>query len=184
MLKKLWAALAAFFKPPELEKVFSARITNVQDGDSIEFAVGFHTYRGRLVGIDAPEYTQAFGQLAAVHLSKLAYMSKDVRIERVGFDKFNRVLVRVTVGSVDIAQAMLQAGLAWHIVSYTKQSIPEHAQSYAMAAYHARADRLGLWSDPNPMAPAQYRAMMRGEIRPSTRPRPKSPRQRDLFNWH
>ena len=181
MLKRIWAWLVEYFNPPPLDRRFSARITNVKDGDSLEFYANHRTHRARLVGIDAPEYLQPYGPEAARQLIELAYASDDVRIEQVGYDKFNRLLVHVTVGEVDLAHAMLDAGLAWHIASYTKQSIPQHAQRYAAAMYHAMEAKRGLWAQPNPMAPAQYRAITRGDARPANTPSRKPSAQRDLF---
>jgi micrococcal nuclease len=182
MLKRLWAALLALFAPPEPGQTFRARITNVQDGDSLEFSFGLRGYRGRLVGIDAPEHTQAFGLEAAQHLIGLAYASNDVTIEHVGYDKFNRMLVRVTVGAVDLAEALLEAGFAWHIAAYSKQMRPIHAGRYAAAACRAREAGRGLWAQPHPMSPAQYRAISRGSAPPQPPHRkPKASRQGNLF---
>jgi len=181
MFKRIWAWLVEYFNPPPLGRKFSARITNVQDGDSLEFYANHRTHRARLVGIDAPEYLQPYGPEAARQLIELAYASDDVVVEQFGRDKFNRLLVHVTVGSVDLAYAMLDAGLAWNIAAYTKQSIPQHAQRYAAAVYHAMDSKKGLWAQPNPVAPAQYRAMMRGDVRAPKTPKQKSSSQRDLF---
>lgn len=182
MWKKLKAALQALFTPPELGQVVRARITNVLDGDSLEFAVGLRSYRGRITGIDAPEYTQAFGPEAAQHLWSLAYAHRDVTVEPVGYDKFNRMLVRVKVGSVDLALGMLEAGLAWHVATYSKQLRPLDAYLYQVAHYHAHEARRGIWSQPHPISPAHYRATLRGEVPYRQKLKRTTSSQGDLFS--
>jgi endonuclease YncB( thermonuclease family) len=181
MLKTLWAALLALFTPPEPGQTVRARITSVQDGDSVEFAVGLRAYRGRITGIDAPEYSQAFGPEAMQHLVKLAYASRDVTVEHIGYDKFNRMLVRVKVGEVDLALGMLEAGLAWHVAAYSKQLRPLDAYLYQVAHYHAHEARRGLWSQPHPMSPAHYRATLRGEVPYQRKAKQGTSQQGDLF---
>lgn len=160
MFQKILKAVLAIFWPEPLGEVFAAAITNVVDADSLEFRVVWHTYNARLVGIDGPEYLQQYGVEAFQRLHALAYSSRDVQVERVGFDKFNRMLVRVTVGGRDLALELLESGCAWHVVAYSTQ-IPQHAERYAQAALRAREARRGLWADDNPMHPAQFRAKRR-----------------------
>jgi micrococcal nuclease len=167
MLKKLWAGFLALLIPPPLPPVFAATITNVVDADSLEIQVGWHRYNCRLVGIDGPEYGQEFGPEGFFGLVRLAYKSRTVQVENFGVDKFNRMLVRVTVGGVDVALSMLREGLAWHIPTYSQQHIPLHSEAYRRAAHIARASELGIWSQSNPVHPAQYRAEQRGKARPA-----------------
>ena len=51
----------------------------------------------------------------------------------------------------DINLAMLQAGLAHHYKRY------DNSPAYAAAENEARQNRRGLWSDPNPIPPEQFR---------------------------
>lgn len=180
MFQKILKVVLAIFWPEPLGAVFAAAITNVVDADSLEFRVGWHKYNARLVGIDGPEYGQRYGPESTFRLHDLAYGSRDVRVERVGLDKFNRLLVRVTVGGRDLALEMLESGYAWHVVAYST-AIPQHAERYAQAAFRAREARRGLWADDNPMHPAQFRAEQRAPS--SFKKKPAEPsKQFNLFN--
>lgn len=161
MFQSFINAVRLLFNPQPLGNAFFAAITNVVDADSLEFRVGWHRYHARLVGVDGPEYIQHYGVEAFTRLCALAYSSRDVQVERVGFDKFNRMLVRVTVGGRDLALELLESGCAWHSPAYSTKSIPQHAERYAQATSRARAARRGLWAYENPVHPAQFRAERR-----------------------
>lgn len=172
MFQRIIRAILAIFIPPPLGDTFFAAITNVVDADSLEFRVGWHRYSARLVGVDGPEYRQEYGDEAFCRLRDLAYSSRDVTVERFGVDKFNRMLVRVTVGGRDLALEMLDSGCAWHSPAYSVKSIPQHAERYAQAMYRARAANRGLWRGNDPVHPAQFRAAQRGESRLITKRKP------------
>jgi endonuclease YncB( thermonuclease family) len=178
MFKKLWTDFLNWLTPKPLGAVFSARICNVIDADSLQVRVGFQRFTLRLVGVDGPEYVQEYGREAFQYLVKLAYQHPKVTVQRFGKDKYGRMLARVTVGDTDLALGMLQAGFAWHLPAYSQQAIPEHAGRYGFASHEARQARRGLWAGNNPMHPAQFRAARRI---PARIPAVKS-KQLDLFS--
>jgi endonuclease YncB( thermonuclease family) len=63
--------------------------------------------------------------------------------------------VLVTRKNVDINASMIVSGYAWHFKKYSKD------QYYANLERQARKQRVGLWADPNPVAPWDYRASRR-----------------------
>ena len=104
----------------------------------------------RLYGIDAPESHQAFGQKSKHHLSSLVF-GKDVRVAYKSRDKYGRILGTVYVDGKDVNLEMIRAGLAWHYKRF------DSTPAYAAAESEARQNRRGLWSDPNPIPPEQFR---------------------------
>ena len=104
----------------------------------------------RLYGIDAPESRQAFGQKSKQHLSSLVF-GKDICVKVHNTDRYGRTVGTVFVDGKDINLAMLQAGLAHHYKRY------DNSPAYAAAETEARQNRRGLWSDPNPTPPEQFR---------------------------
>ena len=104
----------------------------------------------RFYGIDAPESHQAFGQKSKQHLSSLVF-GKDVRVKYKSRDKYGRILGTVYVDGLDINLEMLKAGYAWHYKRF------DSTPAYAAAELEARQNRRGLWSDPNPTPPEQFR---------------------------
>ena len=106
----------------------------------------------RIVGIDAPEKNQAFGNRAKQALSDLIY-KKQIEIDVQYQEKWGRFAAKVyTADGRDVGLLMLQAGMAWHNVNYDK------TPAYAAAEKSARAAKKGLWADKQPVAPWVFRS--------------------------
>ena len=135
----------------------TGKVIGVLDGDTIEVLDSSkHPRRIRLTGIDAPEKAQAFGQRAKEHLSDLVF-GKHVEVVAGKTDKYGRTVGKVWVSGVDANLAQVAAGFAWHYKEYaSEQSVADRAL-YAQAEEGARAAHAGLWRDPKPMAPWEWR---------------------------
>jgi endonuclease YncB( thermonuclease family) len=120
-----------------------------------------------------PEHDQPFGERAKKNLSS-AVMSKDVSIEWAKQDRYGRLVGKLWVTPADVqcdtadsdcAQrktldanlAQLTVGLAWHYKEYEKEQSPEDRGRYAFAEQEARARKAGLWADPDPTPPWDWR---------------------------
>jgi endonuclease YncB( thermonuclease family) len=147
-----------------------ARVVKVNDGDSLEVrdSNGL-VHRVRLAGIDAPEYAQPFGNRSRQHLTGLA-LNKDVHLELQKRDVYGRLVAKAWVISpdapcsvpscpktLDVGQAQLIAGLAWHYKKYEHEQDEEDRLRYAFEQDEARARKTGLWSDPNARPPWEWR---------------------------
>ena len=129
----------------------SGRVVSVADGDTITIIGDGNTqYKIRLNAIDAPEKSQAFGQKSKQQLSNYVF-GKDVTVKWKSKDKYGRVLGTVLVGNTDINLQMVRDGFAHHYKRF------DNSPAYAAAETEARAARRGLWSDPNPTPPEDYR---------------------------
>ena len=161
----LAATLAAFLSIGGVsdDAEIRGRVVRVADGDTITIlatpgrAGSMNPpsptptqHKIRLNGIDAPEKSQAFGNVSKKHLSSLVF-GKDVRVKYTKRDKYGRILGTIYVDGLDINLEMLRAGLAWHYKRF------DSTPAYAAAESEARAARRGLWSDPNPTPPEQFR---------------------------
>ena len=143
--------LAAASAMPAEAETFTARVVSVHDGDTITaLADGNRQVKVRLTGIDAPELGQPFGQAAKRHLSGLAF-GKTVEIEAGGKDRWRRTLGTVKADGKPVAEAMVSEGLAWHYARYSDD------QRLAKAERDAREARRGLWQDPQPVPPWEWR---------------------------
>ncbi len=100
--------------------------------------------------IDPPELKQPFGQQSKQALSALVF-GKDVEIRATGKDRYGRTLARVFVDGADVNLAMVKAGMAWRFDKYSKDWAFLSAQEGAQRA------RRGLWVDPAPVAPWEWR---------------------------
>ena len=127
------------------------RVVKVADGDTITILDAARVqHKIRLNAIDAPEKAQAFGQKSKEYLSALVF-GKDVTVRWKSKDKYGRVLGTVFVGTTDVNLQMVQAGFAHHYKRF------DRSPAYAAAEADARQNRRGLWSDPNPIPPEDYR---------------------------
>lgn len=132
--------------------VFSAsRVVGVSDGDTITI---LHDNREqeriRLYGIDSPEKSQAFGQKAKQYASTLVY-GKTVSIRVMDRDKYGRTVAWVYAGDMNVNAELVRAGYAWHYRKYSKDASLQRLED------EARMARRGLWVDPNPVPPWEYR---------------------------
>jgi endonuclease YncB( thermonuclease family) len=137
---------------------FSAEITGrvigVSDGDTITVLDDMDQgkFRIRLDKIDAPEKKQAFGNKARQYLSTLIFGKKvSIRFKRI--DNYGRVLGIVFLNGTEINRQMVQSGFAWHYSYYDK------TPAYIEAEKRARAEKQGLWLDPAPINPFEFRKM-------------------------
>jgi micrococcal nuclease len=143
-------------------EVFEARCSAVSDGDTIVVDRGGVRVTVRLVGIDAPEKGQEYADEAAARLAEKV-LDKKVTVIYLSADRQGRLLARVSIGGVDVNEALVAEGAAWHV--------EEQSDDPALAAAHikARAARLGLWSRGSPEPPWEFR---RRAARPVPTPTP------------
>lgn len=149
----LTVALASFAMAGE----FSGRVVGVMDGDTITVLVGREQRRVRLAGLDAPEKGQSFGQRSKQALSQMIF-GREVTVVSTGRDRFERTLgiVRFMDGS-SVNERLVEDGWAWHYTRYSNDRRLSELES------RARAARRGLWADPHPVAPWDFRKAHRSD---------------------
>jgi len=132
---------------------FTGRVVTIVDGDTIGVLRDGHEMLVRLDGIDAPESTQEFGPQAKQFMHEAAF-DKVVAVRGNEIDRYGRLIARVTADGRDLSVAAVEAGFAWHFVRHSNDPI------LAAAETRARTERLGLWSQRNPIPPWDYRAVV------------------------
>lgn len=148
-------------------QLLEGKVVAIVDGDTLTVLDGSNKQtRIRLVGIDAPESKQAFGTVSRKHLSDLVF-NKQVTVEYDKTDGYGRTLGKVLVGGRDVNLEQIKAGLAWHYKYYENEQPPEDRQLYAEAELGARTAKQGLWVDPNPIPPWDFRRGRRGAAKES-----------------
>ena len=138
--------LLLFFFPSS----FEGKVVGVKDGDTIQVLIDGQSQTIRLLDIDCPEKNQAFGQKAKKFTSDFCF-GKNIKIETNGKDRYGRYLGTVHINGQNLNKALVKAGLAWHYKHFSKD------QEYAELENEARAKKVGLWIDPNPIAPWDFR---------------------------
>ncbi|TAG49826.1 MAG: thermonuclease family protein [Betaproteobacteria bacterium] len=133
------------------------RVVGVSDGDTITLLDASRTqHKIRLAGIDAPESGQAFGNRAKQALSDCVF-GQTATTEGSKIDKYGRTVAKVIVGGVDCNLRQIELGFAWHYKKYENEQAPLDRRAYASAEKVARAARAGLWVDPRPTSPWDWR---------------------------
>lgn len=133
-----------------LDAQFSGKVVSIADGDTITVLVNTEQHRIRLEGIDAPESAQAFGTKAKQALGDKIF-GKQVTVKWKSRDKYQRILGHVYLGDRHINIELLQEGFAWHFTKYNSDPELSRAEKAAKEA------KRGLWADPKPIAPWDYR---------------------------
>lgn len=132
-------------------KAITGKCVGVHDGDTITVLAGSNSQvKVRLAGIDAPEIGQAFGQKAKQALSERVF-GKEVTVRVVDRDRYGRTVGDVYTGTNWINKAMIETGMAWHYVQFSKSA------ELTAAEKTAREQRLGLWADKEPVPPWEWR---------------------------
>ncbi|MDA0984018.1 MAG: thermonuclease family protein [Proteobacteria bacterium] len=151
MLRCLLLASLALAPAASFAAELSGIVTEVHDGDTITLANWQHTYRIRLLDIDAPEMSQPRGRDSRAALFHLCALKQAV-VETQGEDRFGRTLGRVTCAGVDANAEQVRAGWAWVFPRYA----PKDSPLYAIER-EARLEKRGLWTDDAPVAPWEWR---------------------------
>lgn len=137
-------------------ETLAGRVVGVLDGDTIMvLSTGNRQTRVRLAQIDAPEKRQDYGQASKRALSAWVY-GKRVEVEVADVDRYGRSVGRVLIGGIDVNLEQVRAGMAWVYRQYA------HDPAYFSAEDDARTARRGLWSQPNPEPPWDFRHKTRG----------------------
>jgi endonuclease YncB( thermonuclease family) len=152
-MRRLLPILLLFLASPASAADYSARVIGIADGDTITVLTADKTqHRIRLHGIDAPEMGQDFGSRAKQAASSLA-IGKTVTIRPRDTDRHGRTVAEVFLpDGRSLNREMVRQGLAWWFRRYA----PRDAD-LAQIESEARAARIGLWSQPNPVPPWEWR---------------------------
>ena len=112
-------------------------------------------FKIRLAAIDAPEKAQAFGQRGKEQLSEICF-GKQASVNVVDTDRYGRTVGEVVCDGTNANEAMIKSGLAWVYRKYAKG----YGHLYAFED-EAKAAKLGLWADTNPVEPWEWRKAKR-----------------------
>jgi endonuclease YncB( thermonuclease family) len=135
------------------KSAWSGLVVGVSDGDIITV---LHEGKGekiRLYGIDTPEIGQTFGKRAKQFTSDMVY-GKTVKVETRDKDPYGRAVGIVTVDGKSLNESLIKNGLAWVDQKYCKAAFCEDWLNLEIVA---RYGKTGLWSEPNPIPPWEFR---------------------------
>ncbi len=140
---------------------FMGRVVSIADGDTLTLLDATNTqHKIRLAGIDSPEKSQPFGQVCKKSLSDLAY-DHVASVESTKLDRYGRVIGKVLVNGQDVNLEQVRRGCGWHYKKYQNEQILDDRLIYNAAEESARASKVGLWADHEPVPPWEWRKVRR-----------------------
>ena len=176
-MKRYLLLLAICFIPVNVQAAsLFGKVIEVNSGDVITIFNLNRPVRVKLLGVDAPEMNQAFGDVAKKHLSDLVF-DQSVLVEYSG------IAGRVLLDGADIGAQMIRDGAAWFDMNTNRLSVSER-DVYQQSEQAARNERRGLWQEENPIAPWEFvkaEALRRNPVvslkssAPEAKPTPKPP---------
>ena len=146
-LMSLWFTAAT----PALAPL-AGQVVAVHDGDTLTVQSGPSLYKVRLSDVDAPELRQVFGKQARDFTKQMA-LGRRVQVNVTLIDKHDRRIGEVIVedGRV-LNEELVHAGLAWY---YRVNPIKnERLKKLEQVAF---SSKLGLWVEPEPIPPWEFR---------------------------
>ena len=140
------------------------RVVRVSDGDTVVILEHSEQTKIRLLGIDAPEKSMPFGRVCTSRLAfKIA--GREVTVDIIGTDQYGRSLGKILLGGKDINLSQVEDGCAWHYKQYEKTQTVLDRQLYGAKEREARKLKKGLWVDPNPRPPWDFRHEEKSRVR-------------------
>jgi|GEM_PF-3222540 len=143
-----------------LWREWDAAIVGISDADTVtaKSADGGHAEKIRLWGIDAPETQQRMGPEATQALTRM--IRGPITVEGYGYDKYWRLLAILhTPQRVSLQEQLISQGWVWVYEEYCDDKAL--CDKWRDLQQTARSKRLGLWIDPDPTPPWEWRKQQR-----------------------
>ena len=135
---------------------YSGRIGRIWGGDNFEVVDNGRLHYAFIRGIDTPEPGQAYYDEGKSMLRQFARHRKTT-VNVLERDDWKREVSDVQISDpesgeqIDPALELLRLGLAWF-----DQSDGPYAESYLEAETLARKEKIGIWSQPDPVPPWEF----------------------------
>jgi len=124
------------------------KVIGVKDGDTIELLMNGEGQVVRFAHVDCPEKKQSFGNAAKQFVSNLCFGEFVTLIHENKYDRYKRLIAEIVLADgTNLNQDLIKNGLAWHFKKYSKDA------TYAQLEIKARSQKMGIWSEPDPIAP-------------------------------
>lgn len=140
----VWAATAH-------AESLTGRVVAISNGDTLTVLVARQEVTVQLADIDAPESKQPFGSRSKQALSDLCFQ-KEARLETRGKDRYGRTIAMVYCAGRNANAEQVWHGMAWVLDRHARPDSPLY-----ILQEQAKAARRGLWSEPRPTAPWEWR---------------------------
>jgi endonuclease YncB( thermonuclease family) len=169
--------LVSFYMVSQMSfKTIKGVVIGVPSGDTITVTVDGTDYKVRVADVDCPDNKQAFYRQASEFTSKLA-MGKKVHVNYETIDRVHKYVVGDVIlpDGRNLGKELISEGMAWYY--RVKPAINE---IYAQREYSAWSRKVGLWVDPNPVPPWEFR---REDPLPDPPDKPEEVDYDQIFNY-
>lgn len=137
------------------QTMLTGKIIGVKDGDTVEVLDNQNkTTILRLAEVDCPEKKQPYGYAAKQFTSNAIYR-KTITYLIVDKDRYGRSVAKIYYKNKYLSAELIKNGMGWH---YKKYSL---SRELAKLEQKARAQKIGLWADANPVYPSDWRKATR-----------------------
>jgi len=133
----------------------TGKVVGVKDGDTVVILDEKNVqHTVRVADIDCPEKNQPFGKKAKwftsdeIFAKEVTIQVKDPNNPR---DKYGRIIGYVLYDCKNLSHELLNEGLAWHYKYYSDDAYMASLEKKAIK------NKRGLWVEPNPINPYQWR---------------------------
>ena len=146
---------------PTITYTLTGKVVQVSDGDTINLLIDRETHRIRLASIDAPETShgstrpgQPFGEASRKNLAEYV-AGKTLTLTCYEKDRYGREVCDIPVDNTTANRLQVEKGMAWA----NQQGGGKYLRDRSLIELEkkARTNKLGLWSEPNPVAPWVWR---------------------------
>ena len=131
---------------------FTGKVVGISDGDTITVLNGKEQVKVRLDGIDCPEKGQPWGTKAKQATAKVCF-GKVVTVIEKDTDRYGRTIGVIERGGENVNLALVQEGYAWWYRKYAANN-----KALEAAEKSAKEAKRGLWQDPRPIPPWDWRS--------------------------
>ena len=130
---------------------WNGQVVQVLSGDTFRVMRDGKAVTVRLKTVDAPELDQPWGDKAHGALSTLT-LKQQVKVKPATIDENGRFVANVIIPSGhDVAAVLAANGLVWHWPQYGNDADVQRISTLA------KGNAKGLWSEPDPIPPWQWK---------------------------
>ena len=154
-IRFLLAITCALIPFVTLAATLQVKVNEVQSGNTLVVSNTSRTLKVRLKGIAPPEPEQLFSDVAREHLKTLV-LNKAVALDYSNLSG-QYLEAKISLNGTDVGAQMLRDGVAWYERDHAHGLSAADRELYENCEQAARAEKRGLWSDTNPVAPWEFR---------------------------
>ena len=135
------------------QTTFTGKVVGIKDGDTVVVLDSLNNQTTlRLAEVDTPEKSQPFGTKAKQFTSDQIYL-KTIKYVVTDTDRYGRSIAMIYYDEDNkyLSAEIIKAGMGWHYKRYST------SKELANFENSARLHKIGLWVEPNPVEPSEWR---------------------------